>query len=158
MRRKVLMAATGAMLSIAAACGGSGSPDSADEAGSDGGGGGVVSTVGDVPGVSEACEDAVNLIGAVGQIMAGQIAAEDARATIDQFVENVPSELEADAAVFAEAYLAWVDVLATYDNDITAAYADPEAQAALERLSAVETSGAFERINAYVSEECDYLG
>lgn len=158
MRRILTAGIVGAALCLAAACGGSGTSDTAEQGGSDDGSGGAVATIGDVLGVSDGCEDAVNLIGVVGQIMAGQIAAEDARATIERFVDNVPSELTADATVFAEAYLAWVEVLAKFDNDVTAAYTDPEAQAVLEQLNDVETSGAYERINAYVTEECEFVG
>lgn len=158
----VTVATFGAVL---AACGGDSGGDTADQVDSGDGqtdgtsdGGGVASTIGDVLGISEECESLVNLLSVTGQILGGQIPADAARETIDTFIAAVPSEIEADAKVFADAYMDWVTLLGKYNSDLTAAFTDPEAAAISERLNDAETSGAFERINEYAATECAWMG
>lgn len=157
------MAVVTAALLLAACGGGSdGSKSASDdqttvaEAGSDDGG--SVQTVGNVPGVSGACESIINLIAATGQIVAGQVPADQARSTIDRFMKEAPESIKDDAAVFATTYLKWVEALAKYGNDLTEAYETPEVASVLEEINSAEVSGAYDRIGKYVEEECTGLG
>lgn len=121
-------------------------------------GNGTPQTVGNVAGLSGACESTINLISVTGQILAGQIPAASARETLERFVKEAPREIKADAEIFAGAYLEWVEVLARYDGDVAKAYEEPEVVAVLEKLQDADTSGAYDRIGKYVTEECDGLG
>jgi len=168
-RRGLLALAVVGTLGLAA-CGGSGDKggltDSAQsgtesDAGADSAadeGNGTPQTVGNVAGLSGACEATINLISVTGQILAGQIPAASARETLERFVKEAPSEIKADAEIFAGAYLEWVEVLARYNGDVAKAYEEPEVVAVLEKLQGADTSGAYDRIGKYVTEECDGLG
>ena len=140
------------------ACGGGSDSGADSESGGNDDGGGSAQTVGNIAGVSASCEATINLVAVTGQIVAGQIPADQARATIERFVKEAPSEIKADAEIFATTYLKWVEVLAKFGSDITKAYEDPEAAAVLDDLNNAEASGAFDRISEYVSKECDGLG
>jgi hypothetical protein len=131
-----------------ASCGGGSDGNSADIDDS------PVTTIADIPGVSEGCEDVINLVGAAGQIMAGQVKSEDAKSTLEKFKNAVPDELSEYADTFVKAYGDWIQVLDEYSNDMTAVYADPEAMAKLEDLNSPEVEEAFNVIGDYVSDEC----
>lgn len=115
-----------------------------------------ITTIADIPGVSEGCEDVVNLIGAAGQIMAGQVKSDDAQNVLEKFKNAVPEELSEYAETFAEAYGEWIQVLDEYSNDMTAVYSDPDAMATLEKLDSPEVEEAFNVIGDYVSDECGF--
>lgn len=155
-RGATLVAAAAILLT---ACGGG--SDGSSGLGSNGNeddGGGVIQTVGNVPGVSGACESIINLIAATGQIVAGQVPADKARSTIDRFMKEAPDSIKADAEVFATTYLKWVEVLGKYGSDMAKAYEAPEVAAVLEEINSAEVSGAYDRIGEYVKKECDGLG
>ena len=115
-----------------------------------------LTTVADIPGVSEGCEDVVNLVGAAGQIMAGQVEADAAESTLERFKDAVPDVLANYAEVFVDAYSEWIQVLDEYSNDMTAVYSDPAAMAKLEKLNSPEVEEAFNVIGDYVSDECGF--
>ena len=115
-----------------------------------------VTTVADIPGISEGCQDVINLVGAAGQIMSGQVKADDAQNTLEKFKIAVPDELAEYAQTFVEAYGEWIQVLDEYSNDMTAVYSDPEAMAKLENLNSPEVEEAFNVIGDYVSDECGF--
>ncbi|MCE2763798.1 MAG: hypothetical protein LW627_04720 [Ilumatobacteraceae bacterium] len=117
-----------------------------------------VVTMVDIPGVDDSCEKVVNMIGALGQVMAGQISTEDARAIVDDFVAAVPDEIRGDAEVLVAAFTGYIDVLAKYDGDVTTAMSDPEVMTALDKISAAETNASTDRISAYLTDKCGWAG
>ena len=145
---------------LLAACGGGGSDsgDSSEGESSSGGGDITVMTVADLPGVDDACEKIINMIGALGQVMGGQITTEAARAVVDDFVAAVPDEIRSDAEVLVSAFTGYIDVLGKYGGDMAAAMADPEVMAALEEIGAAETNASTERINSYLTDKCGWAG
>jgi hypothetical protein len=148
-----------AIVGILVACGGGSATDVVDDVDQTSGAGeATVITVGDIPGANDACEKVVNMIGAMGQVMGGQISTEAARSIVDDFVAAVPQEIRADADVLVSAFTGYIDVLSKYDGDMAAAMADPEAITALERIGDAETSASTERINTYLADECGLAG
>jgi hypothetical protein len=145
---------------LLAACGGGGSDSgsSGENESSSGGGDVSIVTVADLPGVDDACEKVINMIGALGQVMSGQISTDAARAIVDDFVAAVPEEIRSDADVLVSAFTGYIDVLGEYGGDMAAAMADPEVMAALEKIGAAETNASTERINAYLTDKCGWAG
>lgn len=144
------------------ACGGGSDGDSSSSGGdansSSSGADNTVITVADLPGVDDSCEKIINMIGALGQVMSGQIQSSDAQALVDDFVAAVPDEIRADADVVATAFSGYIEVLSKYDGNVAAAMADPEAMSALEQLSAAEMTASTDRLNAYLTEKCAWNG
>ena len=145
--------------SALAACGGGSDGDSSgDEGSSSGGSDMTVITVADIAGVDDTCEKIINMIGALGQVMSGQIQADAATAIVDDFVAAVPEEIRSEADIVATAFIGYIDVLSKYGGNVAAAMADPEAMNALEQLNAAEMQESTDRLNAYLTEECAWAG
>lgn len=145
-----------------AACGGGSDGDSSSggEGGDSSSSGGdiTVATVVNLPGVGDSCEKIINMIGALGQVMSGQIQADAATAIVDDFVAAVPAEIRSEADVVATAFIGYIDVLSKYDGNVAAAMADPEAMSALEQLNAAEMQESTDRLNAYLNDQCAWGG
>lgn len=166
-RRTSLVCALVAGLLALAACGGS------NDASSDGASGGdatdeqapattapaeaTVSTVGNVPGLSEGCEAILNFVGATGQILGGQIDTAEGRALLDDFLGSVSDEIRADASVLAEATKSLLDAIEQF-GDFAAAITDPAGQAALAALDTPEYTQAANNLGDYVAAECPIGG
>ena len=156
-RRIVIgLVTTGALV----ACGGSSDRSGSSDGGSSAGGDSEVTivTVADIPGVDDACEKVLNMIGASGQVIAGLVDPDTASSIISDFVSAVPDEIRSDAEVMADAFSAYVEVFAKYSGDLAAAATDPEAMAALEALDSPEVREANERVTQYLADECGFTG
>ena len=141
------------------ACGGGSDGDGSSDGGSSSGGSDMsVITVADIAGVDDACEKLINMIGALGQVMGGQVSTDAARAIVDDFVAAVPDEIRADADVLVSAFTGYIDVLGKYGGDMAAAMADPEVMSALEKIGSAETSASTEKVNAYLADKCNWAG
>ena len=147
-------------VAVLAACGGGSDGDGASDGGSSSGGDSdaTIVTVADIPGVDDACEKVLNMIGASGQVIAGLVDPDTASSIISDFVSAVPDEIRSDAAVMAEAFSAYVEVFAKYSGDLAAAATDPEAMAALEALDSPEARDANERVTQYLVDKCGFAG
>lgn len=145
--------------SALAACGGGSDGDSSgDEGSSSGGSDMTVITVADIAGVDDSCEKLINMIGALGQVMGGQVSTDAAREIVDDFVAAVPDEIRADADVLVSAFTGYIDVLGKYGGDMATAMADPEVMSALEKIGSAETSASTEKVNAYLADKCGWVG
>lgn len=111
-------------------------------------------TLGNVPGIDDACIKITNMIGVSGQVIGGQVEPSAAKQIIDQFVAAVPSEIRGEAQQMASAYGKFIDVLAQNGNNFAMAMSNPEALAAFEEINRLDLDGTFERINAYLEEKC----
>lgn len=131
------------------ACGGG--SDSAEESTDED----TVITVADIPGIAAACENTLNMIGVTGQVLAGEVDPDAAAAVIDEFVASVPDDIRADATVMANAYTAYVEILAEYAGDMTAAISDPAVVTALDALDSPETTASIDRVNQFLVDECE---
>lgn len=142
------------------ACGGGSDGDGSSDGGSSSGGDSEITvvTVVDIPGVDDACEKLINMIGALGQVMGGQVSTDAARAIVDDFVAAVPDEIRADADVLVSAFTGYIDVLGKYGGDMATAMADPEVMSALEKIGSAETSASTEKVNAYLADKCNWAG
>jgi hypothetical protein len=115
----------------------------------------AVATVPAMLGVDEACRNTVNLLSVAAQMVSGQVTPDVARSTIQRFLSDVPSEIRDDAEVVADIYLAIVDAIEKKGGNLVAAFSDPEAMAAIERMDSAETTQATDRINQYITDKCN---
>ena len=130
--------------------GGGGSPFGGG--GGDGGDSGDIGDVGDIPGLSDECEAAYNLIMAMSMAMSGT--GGDANEAFDQARDGVPDELKDDVEVIADAYGPYLVKVAEFE-DPTAAYSDPEVVALAETLNTPEVVEASDNLNEYLNNtEC----
>jgi hypothetical protein len=115
-------------------------------------------TVGNMLGLDEACSNTVDLLSISAQMISGQVAPDLARETIARFLSNVPDEISADATIITEVYLGLIDALEKHGGNMVAAFTDPEAMEALERLDTTEVNQAGERLNAFLADKCNLSG
>ena len=167
MRRSVLSATLAGLLLFTAACGddeesssnddseqqsddnSSDDNDSNDDSNDD-----TDITVGDIPGISEDCEDLysawISLYSGIG-VPGAQVA--DTEQVIEQFQDAVPDELDDDAAVFGAAISQYYAILAEHVDDPNI-YTNPDVLAALDGLGSEQVTEAGDNINAYFEEAC----
>src|SRR5262245_19615089 len=125
------------------------SDDGSDEGSDDGSNDDTDISIGNIPGMSDDCEDLYNawisLYAGIGTPGA-QVA--DTAEVVEQFQDAVPDDLDDDAAVFGAAISQYYAVLAEHVDDADL-YTNPEVLAALDGLGSEQVVQAGDNINAY---------
>ena len=107
-----------------------------------------------LPGVPEQCQAIMQAIGGAGAAMAGQSDIEQAKAVFASLETVVPDDLKDDARIFAEAYGAYIELLAQFEGDASQAMTNPDVVAALSALSSPEVAAAAGNLSAYMDATC----
>ena len=117
----------------------------------------TIATIGDLPGVSDECEAIANFLGATGQIFAGLLPVDEARAIVDDFLASVDDSIRPAAAVLGDytvSLLQLVNDLGSFEAVLTT----PEGQAAINTINTPEYDEANQAISAYFGEKCGLGG
>jgi hypothetical protein len=79
---------------------------------------------------------------------------EDLARFFDQMADEVPDEISDDFATYAEFFGEYLSVIAEFDGDYSKMASDPDAMAALERLSDPKFEEAGRNIEEWMSANC----
>ena len=95
----------------------------------------------------------VNAMANAGAAVSGQSDAAQLEATFTALEAAVPADLKDDAHTFAQAYIAFLQVMAEHEGDANA-MSDPAVLAALQAISTPEVQAAADNISAYMDATC----
>ena len=126
---------------------------------------GDIGTLPNIPGLSSECESLAEFIFGMTQAFVGGV--DNAQALLDSASDNLPSSLQGELDVVANAAITYSDVLDELDIDLfndpnSLANLTPDQQQAFgeaaEAISTPEVDAAFEVLSTYGEQECDTLG